>query len=87
MEDRNVKIVLFHDEYCYPFQICMDHILFVLRTPDERASGFVALGEMAGALGVELVPYLPAITSHLQDAVCFGSPMLLRCLPEIRCAY
>jgi hypothetical protein len=73
VEDRNVKIVLFHDEYCYPFQICMDHILFVLRTPDERASGFVALGEMAGALGVELVPYLPAITSHLQDAVCFGT--------------
>ncbi|PWZ19658.1 hypothetical protein Zm00014a_018155 [Zea mays] len=50
-------------------KICMDHILFVLRTPDERASGFVALGEMAGALGVELVPYLPAITSHLQDAI------------------
>uniref|UniRef100_A0A0D3G4U2 Serine/threonine-protein kinase TOR n=1 Tax=Oryza barthii TaxID=65489 RepID=A0A0D3G4U2_9ORYZ len=50
-------------------KICMDHILFVLRTPDERASGFVALGEMAGALGAELVPYLPLITSHLHDAI------------------
>nr|CAB3465509.1 unnamed protein product [Digitaria exilis] len=50
-------------------KVCMDHILFVLRTPEERASGFVALGEMAGALGIELVPYLPAITSHLQDAI------------------
>ena len=57
----------------------MDHILFVLRTPDERASGFVALGEMAGALGVELVPYLPAITSHLQDAVCFWQPYPIVC--------
>lgn len=61
--------MLYLDNYCSPSQICMDHILFVLRTPDERASGFVALGEMAGALGVELVPYLQAITSHLQDAV------------------
>jgi FKBP12-rapamycin complex-associated protein len=55
----------------------MDHILFVLRTPDERASGFVALGEMAGALGAELVPYLPLITSHLHDAVCLRTPSLL----------
>lgn len=69
---------------CYSHsQICMDHILFVLRTPDERASGFVALGEMAGALGAELVPYLPAITSHLQEAVCSSSPSLLGYLLEL----
>lgn len=49
----------------------MEHILFVLRTPDERASGFVALGEMAGALGAELVPSLPSITPLLHEAVCF----------------
>lgn len=73
-KDKKVKTVLFADKYCSSSQICMDHILFVLRTPDERASGFVALGEMAGALGVELVPYLPAITSHLQDAVYFWQP-------------
>lgn len=51
-------------------QICMDHILAVLRIPAERASGFIALGEMAGALDGELVTYLPTITSHLRDAVC-----------------
>ena len=52
-------------------QMCMDHILTVLKTPAERASGFVALGEMAGALDGELVHYLPTITSHLRDAVCY----------------
>ncbi|XP_072960137.1 serine/threonine-protein kinase TOR [Typha angustifolia] len=50
-------------------KICMDHILAVLRTPAERASGFIALGEMAGALDGELVPYLPTITIHLRDAI------------------
>uniref|UniRef100_A0A452YXH8 Serine/threonine-protein kinase TOR n=3 Tax=Aegilops tauschii subsp. strangulata TaxID=200361 RepID=A0A452YXH8_AEGTS len=50
-------------------KICMEHILFVLRTPDERASGFVALGEMAGALGAELVPSLPSITPLLHEAI------------------
>ncbi|XP_074572810.1 serine/threonine-protein kinase TOR [Curcuma longa] len=50
-------------------KICMDHILAVLRIPAERASGFVALGEMAGALDGELIPYLPTITLHLRDAI------------------
>ncbi|XP_058080505.1 serine/threonine-protein kinase TOR isoform X2 [Magnolia sinica] len=50
-------------------KICMDHILAVLRIPAERASGFIALGEMAGALDGELVYYLPTITSHLRDAI------------------
>ena len=47
----------------------MNHILTVLRIPAERATGFIALGEMAGALDGELVHYLPTITSHLRDAV------------------
>lgn len=50
-------------------KICMEHILSVLRTPSERASGFVALGEMAGALDGELINYLPTITSHIRDAI------------------
>ncbi|CAA7396540.1 unnamed protein product [Spirodela intermedia] len=50
-------------------KICMDHILAVLRNPAERASGFIALGEMAGALDGELVQYLPTITSHLREAI------------------
>lgn len=57
-------------------QICMDHILAVLKTPAERASGFVALGEMAGALDGELLNYLPTITSHLRDAVCYMCQLL-----------
>lgn len=52
-------------------QICMNHILHVLKIPAERASGFIALGEMAGALDGELINYLPTITSHLRDAVCY----------------
>ncbi|KAH9605868.1 hypothetical protein KSS87_023466 [Heliosperma pusillum] len=49
--------------------ICMDHILAVLKIPAERASGFTALGEMAGALDGELVHYLPTIMTHLRDAI------------------
>ncbi|XP_076915398.1 serine/threonine-protein kinase TOR-like [Bidens hawaiensis] len=48
--------------------ICMNHILAVIKIPTERASGFIALGEMAGALDGELVHYLPTITSHLREA-------------------
>ncbi|KAF8410288.1 hypothetical protein HHK36_002814 [Tetracentron sinense] len=62
--------------------ICMDHILAVLRIPAERASGFIALGEMAGALDGELVHYLPTITSHLRDAIAprRGRPSSLEAL-------
>ena len=55
----------------------MDHILAVLRIPAERASGFIALGEMAGALDGELIHYLPTIMSHLRDAVCCDRPFLV----------
>ena len=47
----------------------MNHILTVLKIPAERASGFIALGEMAGALDGELIHYLPKIMSHLREAV------------------
>lgn len=47
----------------------MKHILHVLKIPAEAASGFIALGEMAGALDGELIDYLPTITNHLRDAV------------------
>ncbi|ERM95810.1 serine/threonine-protein kinase TOR isoform X2 [Amborella trichopoda] len=59
-------------------KMCMDHILSVLRIPAERASGFVALGEMAGVLDGELLNYLPTITSHLRDAIAprKGKPSL-----------
>lgn len=57
----------------------MDHILAVLRTRDERGSGFTALGEMAGALGGELVPYLPTITLYLREAVLLLSLSLCVC--------
>ncbi|KAB2095069.1 hypothetical protein ES319_A01G009900v1 [Gossypium barbadense] len=67
--------------------ICMNHILTVLRIPAERASGFIALGEMAGALDGELVHYLPTITSHLRDAIAprRGRPSLeaLACVGNI----
>ncbi|KAL3843837.1 hypothetical protein ACJIZ3_001240 [Penstemon smallii] len=49
--------------------ICMKHIFHVLKIPAESASGFIALGEMAGALDGELINYLPTITSHLRDAI------------------
>lgn len=49
----------------------MKHILAVLNAPAERASGFIALGEMAGALDGELINYLPTITNHLREAVCW----------------
>lgn len=50
----------------------MDHILSVLKAPQDRDSGFIALGEMAGALDGELIHYLPTITTHLREAVCFS---------------
>jgi FKBP12-rapamycin complex-associated protein len=67
--------------------ICMDHILAVLKIPAERASGFIALGEMAGALDGELVHYLPTITIHLREAIAprRGTPSLeaLACVGNI----
>ncbi|CAK9144988.1 unnamed protein product [Ilex paraguariensis] len=68
-------------------KICMDHILTVLKIPAERASGFIALGEMAGALDGELVHYLPTLTTHLRDAIAprRGRPSLeaLACVGSI----
>ncbi|KAK3212037.1 hypothetical protein Dsin_016743 [Dipteronia sinensis] len=68
-------------------KICMRHILTVLRLPAERDSGFIALGEMAGALDGELVHYLPTITSHLREAIAprKGKPSLeaLACVGNI----
>ncbi|KAJ1388343.1 Tetratricopeptide-like helical domain superfamily [Sesbania bispinosa] len=49
--------------------ICMNHILSVLKVPQDRDSGFIALGEMAGALDGELIHYLPTITTHLREAI------------------
>ncbi|KAK1369657.1 Serine/threonine-protein kinase TOR [Heracleum sosnowskyi] len=67
--------------------ICMNHILAVLKIPAERASGFIALGEMAGALDGELYNYLPTITSHIRDAIAprRGRPSLeaLACVGNI----
>lgn len=67
--------------------ICMRHILHVLKMPAEAASGFIALGEMAGALDGELINYLPTITSHLRDAIAprRGRPSLeaLACVGNI----
>lgn len=57
-------------------QICMNHILAVLKIPQDRDSGFIALGEMAGALDGELIHYLPTITTHLREAVCFCNSYL-----------
>lgn len=54
----------------------MNHILAVLKIPAERASGFIALGEMAGALDGELYNYLPTITSHIRDAVRFYNVLI-----------
>ncbi|PHT30580.1 hypothetical protein CQW23_29885 [Capsicum baccatum] len=59
-----------HDQFVTNYlMICMNHILHVLKIPAEHASGFIALGEMAGALDGELINYLPTISSHLRDAV------------------
>ncbi|XP_047266466.1 serine/threonine-protein kinase TOR [Capsicum annuum] len=67
--------------------ICMNHILHVLKIPAERASGFIALGEITGALDGELTNYLPTITSHLRDAIAprRGRPLLeaLACVGNI----
>ncbi|PHT56289.1 Serine/threonine-protein kinase TOR [Capsicum baccatum] len=67
--------------------ICMNHILHVLKIPAERASGFIALGEIAGALDGELTIYLPTITSHLRDVhstfVADHLDRLLKCISAI----
>ncbi|PHT26342.1 Serine/threonine-protein kinase TOR [Capsicum baccatum] len=67
--------------------ICMNHILHVLKIPAEYASGFIALGEMDGALDGELINYLPTISSHLRDTIapCRGKPSLeaLACVGNI----
>lgn len=50
-------------------KICMDHLLAVMKLPAERGSGFLALAEMAGAVGGELESYLPSVTSSLKEAI------------------
>jgi hypothetical protein len=50
----------------------MNHILSVLKVPQDRDSGFIALGEMALALDGELSHYLPTISTHLREAVCYS---------------
>jgi hypothetical protein len=54
--------------------VCMEHLLGVMRNPAERTTGFAALGEMAGAVGDALTPYLPAITPLLREAVSRQAP-------------
>ncbi|PHT28180.1 Serine/threonine-protein kinase TOR [Capsicum baccatum] len=59
---------LLHDRFVTNYlMICRNHILHVLKIPAESASGFIALGELAGALDGELTNYLLTITSHLRD--------------------
>ncbi|KAK9943789.1 hypothetical protein M0R45_009385 [Rubus argutus] len=66
----------------------MNYILAVLRqSADLRSSGFIALGEMAGALDGELFFYLGQITPHLREAISprRGRPSLeaLACVGNI----
>ncbi|CAK8566064.1 unnamed protein product [Lathyrus sativus] len=49
--------------------ICMNHILSVLKIPQDCDSGFIALGEMALALDGELSHYFPTICTHLREAI------------------
>jgi FKBP12-rapamycin complex-associated protein len=57
----------------------MDHLLAVMKKPDERESGFMALGEMASAVGGELHQYLPVIMVMLREAVCGSFPVSQPC--------
>ncbi|PHT30523.1 Serine/threonine-protein kinase TOR [Capsicum baccatum] len=58
-----------HDQFVTNYlMICMNHILHVLKIPAERASGFIALEEISGALDGELINYWLTISSHLRDA-------------------
>jgi FKBP12-rapamycin complex-associated protein len=57
----------------------MDHLLAVMKKPDERESGFMALGEMASAVGGELHQYLPVIMVTLREAVCGSFPVSQPC--------
>jgi FKBP12-rapamycin complex-associated protein len=55
----------------------MDHLLTVMRKPDERESGFIALGEMSSAVGKELKQYLKVIMDILRDAVRVPSQIVV----------
>ncbi|PHT90552.1 hypothetical protein T459_05665 [Capsicum annuum] len=74
-------------------QICMNHILHVLKIPAERASGFIALGEMDGALDGEICfsqiaprrgrPSLEALASVGNIAKAMGPTWSLSCIPPL----
>ncbi|PHT27672.1 Serine/threonine-protein kinase TOR [Capsicum baccatum] len=77
-----------HDRFVTNYlTICMNHLLHVLKILAECDSGFIALGEIAGALDGELTNYLPIITSHLRDVIAprRGRPSLeaLACVRNI----
>ncbi|KAH7427560.1 hypothetical protein KP509_10G049200 [Ceratopteris richardii] len=68
-------------------KICMDHLLAVMKNPAERGSGFLALGEMADAVGSELEEYLPHVTGFLREAIApkRGKPSMeaLECIGSL----
>ncbi|PHT27686.1 hypothetical protein CQW23_32736 [Capsicum baccatum] len=57
----------------YPKDVCAEgprrQVEHQFRISVERSSGFITLGEIAGALDGELTNYLPIISSHLRDAI------------------
>ena len=57
----------------------------VMRKPDERESGFIALGEMSSAVGKELKQYLKVIMDILRDAVRAFSHIVV-IIKEILCS-
>eukprot|EP01133_Synstelium_polycarpum_P000171 gene171-204_t len=51
------------------FNNCMNHLLTALRNQNERSTSFIALGEIAQAVGGSIKPYLDAIVVMIKSAL------------------
>eukprot|EP01132_Coremiostelium_polycephalum_P005602 gene5602-6970_t len=72
------------------FNACMNHLLSALRNPNEKSTAFIALGEIAVAVGGSIKPYLDSIVVMIKSALSSKGkqfcPEVLTCISMLASA-
>ncbi|KYQ91695.1 protein kinase [Tieghemostelium lacteum] len=71
------------------FNTCMQHLLTALRNQNERSTSFIAMGEIAMAVGGSIKPYLDSIVILVKSALGKGKqfcPEALTCISMLATA-
>eukprot|EP00898_Chlorokybus_atmophyticus_P008681 jgi/Chlat1/8814/Chrsp90S08148 len=68
-------------------QVCMAHLVNVMKSSNERVHGFEAVGELAGAVGPRLEPHLPVIVERIRESISVkrGKPFCHEALACLGC--